>query len=222
MRSHALEATLTTTSLAVIENGHWRPGISDPTVMGAAIFVAYFLGAAVCLFRAWRAHGAPGPGPFRFWLFCGLALVAFGINKQLDLHQLITQTGRDWSRAGGWYESRRQVQLIFFLCVAGVVVTGLTVLLWALRAMPARFYGALFGLVLLGLYVLIRAASFNHVDQFLGLGTDGFRLAWLVEIGGIAVTAGMALLSREGSRSDAAPKRTSVSVSPPPGGGDSQ
>lgn len=206
MHSHALEAALISTALAVIENGHWRPGISDPTSMGVIIFAAYFLGAAVCLVRAWRAYGTPGPGPFRFWLSCGLALAAFGINKQLDLHQLITQFGRDWARAGGWYESRRQVQMVFFLCLAGAAVAGLFAMIWALRAMPRHYYGALFGLVLLGLYVLIRAASFNHVDKFLGLGTDGFRLAWLVELGGILITAGTALLPQDGSRSDAAPK----------------
>lgn len=204
MHSNTLEASVISSSLAVIENGHWRPGISDPTSMGIVIFTAYFLGAAVCLHRAWRCFG--DPGPFRFWLFCGLALAAFGINKQLDLHQLITQFGRDWARAGGWYESRRQVQLAFFACLAGAGVIGLSTMVWALRTMPRRCYGALFGLVLLGLYVLIRAASFNHVDQFLGLGTDGFRLAWIVELGGILITAGMALIPQEGSRSVAAPK----------------
>lgn len=189
-------SAFTTVIFAIIENNHWRPGISDATSMGVIIFVCYFIGAAACLFRAWRSFQAPSlrRGPFRFWLFCGIALFLFGVNKQLDLHQLITQYGREWARAGGWYEDRRVVQSIFINCLAGAAAVFLFALIWALRGMPFRFYVALTGLILLGVYVLIRAASFHHVDHFLGLGTEGFRLAWLVELGGIVITATAALL----------------------------
>lgn len=189
-------SAVTIFNLAIIENDHWRPGISDPTPMGVIIFVCYFVGAAACLFRARRSFHTPSlrRGPFRFWLFCGIALFLFGMNKQLDLHQLITQYGREWARAEGWYEDRREIQSIFIKCLAGTAVVFLLALIWALRGMPFRFYVALLGLMFLGFYVLIRAASFHHVDHFLGLGTEGFRLAWLVELGGIAITTAAALL----------------------------
>lgn len=196
MNSLTSHPAVISSNFAVIENGHWRPGISDTTPMGIVIFLCYFVGAVVCLYRAWRCFRTPAlrRSPFRFWFLCGLALFIFGLNKQLDLHQLITQYGRDWARADGWYENRRAVQAIFIKCLAGGAVAIFLAVLWALRGMTLRYYIALTGLVFLGFYVLIRAASFHHVDQFLGLGTQGFRLAWLVEMGGIAITAAAALL----------------------------
>ena len=194
-------ATVTNLSLSVLDNGQWHPGISDKTPMGALTFVFYFIGAAVCVFRAWRCFQTPElrRGQFRFWAFCAIALFLFGVNKQLDLHQLITQYGRDWARSQGWYENRREVQALFVKCLAGAAAATLLAMLWALRGMTFRYYIALLGLLFLGFYVLIRAASFNHVDQFLGLGTDGFRLAWLVELGGIAITAVVAALPERAS-----------------------
>lgn len=183
--------TIPLLSLGYIEAGQWHPGISDPTPMGVIIFVCYFIGAAFCGVRAWRCLYSPAlrRSYFRFWVFCGFALVLFGLNKQLDLHQLISQLGRDWARADGWYQDRREIQSLFLKCLAGVGAVTLLALVWALRGMPFRFYVALLGLMFLGFYVLIRAASFHQVDHFLGLGTDGFRLAWVVELGGIAITA---------------------------------
>ena len=196
MSSSLLPAEILSLGLGIVEDGRWHPGISDPTPMGVIIFVCYFAGAAVCLARAWRCLQTPAlrRGPFRFWLFCGIALFLFGANKQLDLHQLITQFGRDWARADGWYENRREIQSNFVKCLAAAAAVALLAMIWALRGMPFRYYIALAGLVFLGLYVLVRAASFHHVDHFLGLGTEGFRLAWLVELAGIAITTAAALL----------------------------
>ncbi len=187
---------VSTLSLGFIEAGQWHPGISDPTPMGVIIFVCYFIGAAVCGVRAWRCLYSPAlrQAHFRFWVFCGIALFLFGLNKQLDLHQLISQVGRDWARAEGWYENRGAFQSIFMKCLAGVGAATLLALFWAMRCMPFRFYVALLGLMALGFYVLVRTASFHQVDHFLGLGTEGFRLAWLVELGGIAITTIVALL----------------------------
>lgn len=200
--------TITLLSLGYIEGGQWHPGISDTTPMGAITFVFYFIGAAVCVFRAWRCFQAPAlrRGQFRFWAFCAIALFLFGVNKQLDLHQLITQYGRDWARAQGWFENRREVQALFVKCLAGAATVTLLAMLWALRGMPFRYYIALLGLLFLAFYVLIRAASFHHVDSFLGLGTEGFRLAWLVELGGIAITTAAALLPDRPSRGVAKPE----------------
>jgi hypothetical protein len=196
--------TVTLLSLGYIEAGQWHPGISDPTPMGVIIFVCYFIGAAVCGVRAWRCLHTPAlrKGHFRFWVFCGFALVLFGLNKQLDLHQLISQLGRDWARADGWYQDRREIQSLFMKCLAGAAAVTLLAILWALRGMTFRYYIALLGLMFLGFYVLIRTASFHNVDQFLGLGTEGFRLAWLVELGGIAITAVAAALPERAVTSD--------------------
>ena len=188
--------TINLFNLGYIEAGQWHPGISDPTPMGVIIFVCYFIGAVLCGVRAWRCHHSPAlrRGHFRFWVFCGIALFLFGLNKQLDLHQLISQLGRDWARADGWYADRSEFQSIFLKCLAGVGAATLLALVWVFRGMPFRFYVALLGLMALGFYVLVRAASFHQVDHFLGLGTDGLRLAWLVELGGIAITAAAALV----------------------------
>lgn len=46
---------------------------------------------------------------------------------------------------------------------------------------------ALSGIVLLFSFVVIRAASFHHVDQFLGAGP--FKMNWVLELGSIGIIA---------------------------------
>ena len=46
---------------------------------------------------------------------------------------------------------------------------------------------AVVGATLVMGYVLIRAASFHHVDRFIGSRIFGFRWNWILEMGGIAL-----------------------------------
>ncbi len=123
------------------------------------------------------------------WLAIAALLFLLGINKQLDLQTVVTETGRVLARSGAWYEQRRSFQAAFIVLV---VLAGL----WGLRCVSllaqggmAQLRAVLVGMVFLISFVAVRAASFHHVDSLLGLRLAGFKLNWILELGGIAFIA---------------------------------
>lgn len=132
------------------------------------------------------------------WLWVGVLLFLLGINKQLDLQTALTEIGRMMAEEEGWYERRAQVQLAF---IVGVVLIGA----WCLAAVVrlargglSTVRGVLLGTLFLMCFVAIRASSFHHVDALLGYHFAGFKLNWLIELGGIAFVGVSAYLNRHG------------------------
>ena len=121
----------------------------------------------------------------RLQLIALLVMLALGINKQLDLQTWLTEVGRDLALQYGWYRHRRVVQAVF---IAAMVVGGLGVGLWLarrLRDLDGYARRAAYGLVVLGVFVLVRAASFHHVDMLLGFSWNRIAVNVLLELGGI-------------------------------------
>jgi hypothetical protein len=122
-----------------------------------------------------------------FWLLALCATLLLGINKQLDLQSWFTQVGRDLATSQGWYQDRHSVQKVF---LAALVLSGLMGMalmgLW-LRRVVHCIAGAILGLGFLVTFVAVRAASFHHVDRWLGDGV--VRMNWMLELGGIALVA---------------------------------
>jgi hypothetical protein len=172
---------------AFTDGDRWRPGIGDPTFIGWFTVVAYFATAYLC----WRAAGNSQYQRKIRWFWNGLAilLVLLGINKQLDLQTELTFIGRDFAKATGWYEDRRIVQAIFILIVALVGFSVTAALFWFYRNELRRLRAASAGVGFLMTFIVIRAASFHHVDQFLRFDPGGVRMNWVLEIGGIAAIA---------------------------------
>jgi hypothetical protein len=172
--------------MAVGPDGRWEAGIGDPTIVGWITVAAYAVAALLALRCARRAGE---PLEFRFWAVVSVALVLLGINKQLDLQSLVTQWGRDLAFQQGWYASRRMVQAAFigFLTAAGV--GGGALLFWVTRRLPGSTRVAALGLVLLVVFVVIRGASFHHVDEILGSSVQGIRYNWLLELTPLTVIA---------------------------------
>ena len=125
----------------------------------------------------------------RFWVIAAGVLLLLAINKQLDLQSLLTMVARCHAQLSGWYDVRRGVQEAFiYLVAAGAVVTmGLMTLL--LRGILGRVWLALVGLGFVCAFVVIRAASFHHVDVFLGSTAAGMKLNWLLELPGPILVA---------------------------------
>jgi hypothetical protein len=189
----------------------WTPRIGDPSIMGWVTVAAYFLAAIACGFAAraerrlsvvgrvvhpifWKLDGfriAPTTGaksPGRratFWWLLLLAMAVLGINKQLDLQSLLTAVGRRLAHEQGWYQERQVVQRAFIAGVAIAGAGGLALLAVLFRSVLLRRPLAAVGLVFLYAFVLIRAASFHHVDAFLKDEFLGIRMNWLLELGGI-------------------------------------
>ncbi|MCI0537564.1 MAG: hypothetical protein L0Z50_20310 [Verrucomicrobiales bacterium] len=175
--------------LALTDRGEWRPGIGDPTIMGWLTVVAYFVAAAFC-FRLALIVRARVPGEGRkqfciFWTAFAVLMTFLGVNKQLDLQTWLTQVGRRMAENEGWYEYRRPVQALFVVFVAVAGFTLLVCLVRLARSTLRHSWVALAGAVFLGCFILVRAASFHHVDGLLKTDFRGVKANWVLELGGI-------------------------------------
>ena len=184
-----------------LANLGWQPQWDNPDVRGWSVVAAYIIAAACCA-RAAAARREPGPEERRAsaaWRLLALGLLFLGINKQLNLQTLLIVLGRHAAAGGGWMEKRRLAQLIFS---AVFTVAGL-LLFWFLRVRFRRFFArnrwVPIGLTVLFLFVLIRAASINHVFQWAGIqaknSSSDKEWTWVLEIGGSACLAFAALKS---------------------------
>jgi hypothetical protein len=183
---------------AEVVQERWRPGIGDPTVLGWVTVAAYFLATSACGLAAWRepmpdGTRRPRARPSRFWLALTGLLLALGFNKQLDLQSLVTQIGRDLTKAWGLYEGRRPLQLCFILAVAMICGAALGAFFWAARRTLKTRWPAIAGILFILGFVLIRASSFHNVDIFLAARLGRMKWNWILELGGIAVVAVAAL-----------------------------
>ena len=176
----------------------WEPGIGDPTLYGWVTVAAYAF-AALCCSRASRR----GPSrEQRFWLLLAGVMGFLAINKQLDLQTLFTDIARFEARAHGWYERRHEYQVAFIVAVAVLVVVVILTLLRRARRASVPVQGAIVGLGLLLLFVLVRASSFHKVDWLISRDFGGLRANHLLESGGIAIVTLFALAAarRKGGR----------------------
>jgi len=186
--------------LSTGDDGRWHPGIGDPTAVGWITVLAYFVAALLSL-RAYRtcrqaasilAQRDPAEAQAQrllgsLWLFVLVALLMLGLNKQLDLQTLFTEVMRDLFRSFDLYEQRHRFQVAFVVSIAlaGLgLIAGLTYAFWHVLG---RALGAVLGLGVVGTFVVVRAASFHHVDLLLRAGPLPLNI--VLELGGIIVLA---------------------------------
>jgi len=178
---------------------NWTPGIGDPTIGGWITVVLYFLAMISCWVTA-----RSGIKEHRTWKAISILFLGLGINKQLDLQSALTEAGRVIAFEQGWYDQRQFVQLAFIIFVAIVCVGAVVTLLIWTRHAPLSTWFSLLGTILVIGYVLIRAASFHHIDRFIGTTILGFHWNWILEMGGITIV----LLASQWRRSAPNPHRT--------------
>ena len=157
--------------------------------MGWLTVVGYLTAALFCWMAGrsdQRAHPQSGyASQPRLWFGLAVLLTLLGINKQLDLQTWFTLSLKSVARAQGWYEQRGVVQALFIGTLAILGTVGLAILRILVRQNLPQTSLALAGAVFLTCFVLIRAASFHHVDQMIGIRIGGLRLNWVLELGGI-------------------------------------
>jgi len=174
--------------LAAVERGDW-------TFTAWVITLAYFAGAALCFWAAKREK-ARSLGRARRWMaptfwysLFGL-LIALGINKQFDFQSDLTGIGRQLARSAGQYENRRIFQAIFVALFALAAVAAVVGAAWYMRDLFKRYRLAFIGIIYICAFVIIRAASFHHLDQLLYHSeTFGWLVNTTLELGGIAMIA---------------------------------
>jgi hypothetical protein len=189
--------------------GSWSPGIGDPTVAGWLTTFLYF----ATVVQMWRVMRRIDRTSYEWtaWRLLLVCMLALGINKQLDLQTALTEAGRILAYKQGWYEGRAEVQKMFIAFLCGAAVSGCIAIAVMASHMPGATRLALCGLVVLTAFVLIRAASFHHVDVLLGMSTLGLKVNWILEIGGILLVllagilrlAGTSAARRSGRADDA-------------------
>ena len=155
--------------LSVIVNGHWRPGIGDPTLMGWLITAAYLITSMFCGICAWRTDRISPINRYEhhrlFWWSLAMIMFIMGMNKQLDLQCFFIAVVKKMALAQGWYSRRRILQICF---VAFVAVFGLILLIllgWKLKRLWRQYGLALFGILLLIGFVAVRAAPIHHLAR---------------------------------------------------------
>lgn len=162
--------------------GNWTPGIGDPTIAGWSTVAAYFGASAVCARAAWR-----GGQPRYFWIALGLGMALLGVNKQLDFQSLLTDIARRAAHAGNWFEERRTIQAIFIAAMGVAGLLGAALILRYARGVPRPARAAAIGAVVLIAFIVIRAASFHHIERVLNSDVFAFRWNVVLELSGIAI-----------------------------------
>lgn len=176
----------------------WSPGLGDNNAMGWLTVAVYLLAAASSA-RMARAPGGTGACSRRermFWWISAGVMLFLAVNKQLDLQSLVTMVGRCHAQLAGWYDMRRTVQLVFILAIGGAGGLALALLALLLRGILGRVWPAFLGLGFVCIFVVIRAASFHHVDGLLGSWVLGLKINWLLELPGPLLVVVSALRRR--------------------------
>lgn len=175
----------------------WSPGLGDNNVMGWLTVVVYLAAGIFSLRTAWAMGGDRTLRRERlFWMISAAVMLFLAVNKQLDLQSLLTMIARCHSQLAGWYNDRRVVQKLFILGVAGSGAVALGLLALLLRGILGRVWLALLGLAFVCVFVVIRAASFHHVDILISSSVLGFKINWLLELPGPLLVILVALRRR--------------------------
>ncbi|MFW5682694.1 MAG: isopropylmalate isomerase [Phycisphaeraceae bacterium] len=180
--------------LAATVNGRWQPGIGDPTIYGWITVGLYAVGAVLAAVAAKRCTRRRRllrhPGRERaFWVVTAIAMAVLAVNKQLDLQSWFTHTARDLSREQGWYEHRRDLQMLFIAGLAGATLVLGVAAVWFLRRTSRAAKLALAGLAFLGVFILLRASLFHHVHEVMFRRVPSVNMNVALEWTGIALTA---------------------------------
>jgi hypothetical protein len=160
----------------------------DPTIWGWLAVAAYAAAALGCAGAAVR-----GPAGRRrerlFWAAAAVAMLALGVNKQLDLQRDLGRIVREAAWGGGWYDQRRAFQAWFIESSSLAGLAAAAALLVAYRRAPWPHWIAILGTVGLIAYVVVRAASFHYVDVLLVQRAGSLRLSTALELLGTAFVA---------------------------------
>ena len=173
---------------------YWRAGILAADAADWITVAAYAIAAVLALYAARAATARDVPRERLFWQFTAAAMLALGINEVFDFQLLLTALGKEWAQSHGLYEQRRTFQLIFIICLAGAALVAGAATLALMRRAHRAVRLALLGLGFIAVFVLIRAASFHHVDSLLGMGPRSFNFGSIQEMAGIVLVGFSAYL----------------------------
>jgi hypothetical protein len=177
-------------TIAACVGDQWSPQIGDPTVAGWGTVVAYAVCAVLGVMALMRVDDRRER---IFWGLVTLAMLALGVNKQLDLQSMFTAAGRCLSQLQGWYEERRVFQRDFIIGLLMVAGLFLALVLWLMRGYLRRNGLALLGLAFVTAFVAVRAVGFHHFDVLINSRLLDIRFNVLFELSGLVLIAANAM-----------------------------
>ena len=172
----------------------WLSSIDHADMADWVTVAAYMLAALLSAIAARYAWLRRETRETLFWRSTAVLLVLLGINELLDLQTLLTEIGRGNAEAYGWYGVHRKVQYVFVVALIVAAALAGAAALWITRRTHRAVRLAIAGLAFIGLFVLLRAASFHHLDDLLGRGLAAFNWGSFQEVAGIAIVGAAALL----------------------------
>jgi hypothetical protein len=167
----------------------WYERIGDGGPVAWVITAAYFLAALMCLRAMLRSPESERRG---LWLLAGAALFLLGVNKQLDLQVVVLEVAREMSLRQGWHGVRRTVQLASYGLALALAMGAGWWLLPRLRRQGRELRAAFAGLAVVGLYVFLRMAKFQHVVFPDTQKPEGPGWLAAIELAGITIAGGAA------------------------------
>ena len=179
-------------------------------MIGWLAIIVYIAAAYLC-FRAARAPRCSDLESEKrqsgaFWYILGIALIALGLNKQLDLQTLLTEVGRGIAKAEGWYRGRAVVQRSFIGWVVCGGAVAFVFMMFLIRRALLRQGLALAGMTLLVCFIAIRASSFHQVDLMLGSRIGALNASSAFELSGLVLIGLTAALNIDWHRQTVNPK----------------
>jgi len=166
----------------------WQAAFDDTAVLGLLITVLYFLAFAISV-AVVLAHKALFARKRRvqrlFWWFIAAAMLFMAINKQLDLQTIFFSLAKSIFIALDLYDVRRGYQLLFAL--GFVLVVAFLLVSTFIRLLPVikKHILAIFGLLFLGIYIVVRIFAVNRLGQAIDPLSQGIPVEYLFEFGGV-------------------------------------
>ncbi len=168
----------------------WVGIFGDPLLSGTIFMLSYGV-TAMAIFRASRETEV---GERRYWQLCGYLFLFQLLNTNLDLHALVWTIGRCLAHAQGWYENRREAQILFLIGLALLILLVLCLTLFV-------FFRNILGNILLTLgvviaigFTLVKGINYHGIEQFYNHQIGPFRVADFIEYSGIVLAFLAALL----------------------------
>jgi hypothetical protein len=161
----------------------WMDIWGDPLLSGTIFMISYGV-TALLIFRAAREAEARER---RYWRFCGFLFLFQFLNTNLDLHALVWTTGRCLAHAQGWYETRRETQVLFLIGLALLVALILLIVLLVFFRNIFRNILLTLGVVTALGFTVVKGINYHGLEQFYGSQVGPFRVADFIEYSGIAL-----------------------------------
>ncbi|MCX7590640.1 MAG: hypothetical protein N2255_03325 [Kiritimatiellae bacterium] len=168
----------------------WQPAIGDPTLLGWLTTLGYAVAAILSARKAVHLCGQAqhrDRGHARVWWAVAVFLFLLAVNKELDLQSALTALGRAIARKHGWYPYRRTVQAWFIAGFSGLVAAFLLAVSYRLGRFWQKERVLLIAISLIAFFIIVRAASFHHVDRLLRIHLLGAKLAAVIELAAVGL-----------------------------------